>query len=108
MFLDLQWVWPWLWHMQPVVTGGSCITVCLFYWYFAEQPVWTAGETISFYIQLMEDGIHNSSSVFDDALSVSCVSPHAPINSSFCLASPSISMSGPGCYIVLLQVGTIW
>lgn len=73
----------------------------------ADQLQWAAGQTVQFYIQLIEEDASNTTAVFDDALEVTC-SSDAPAGSSFCLTPPSISMAGPGCYMVLLRVGTVW
>lgn len=104
LFLEQRWVRTTvvLGHqgMIMVLTKPDCL--------HAEGAQWSAGETVRFFIQLREEDSQNTTAVFDDALDISCTSPVAPPNSSFCLEPPAVLMSGPGLYMVLLRVGTIW
>lgn len=70
-----------------------------------------AGFDGSFHVKLVRDD--NSlppHDFFDPSLSVNCVSldAGAGADSDFCEAGPSLSLVGPGEYLVGFRVGVIW
>ena len=67
-----------------------------------------AGFEGAFLVKLIhQDNSIPSSGFFDPFLSVACVSLDVP-TSSFCETGPSISLVGPGEYLVGFRVGVIW